>query len=57
MNSEHVPLTFGSIQMSPEMLLPVGVAVIAGVILMFGVRREFATFAIAAGVIGALLMN
>ena len=34
----------------------VSVAIVA-VILLIGVRREFATFAIAAGVIGALMMS
>ena len=57
MNSEHVPLAIGGFQVSPETLLPLALAVIVGVVLMFGVRREFATFAIAAGVIGALLMS
>ena len=57
MNSEHVPLTVGGFQISPENLMPFAIAVVVGVILMFGVRREFATFAIAAGVIGALLVR
>lgn len=57
MNSEYVPLTVGGFQVSPENVIPFAIAVVVGVILMFGVRREFATFAIAAGVIGALLVR
>ena len=57
MVKEHVPLTIGGFQISAETLLPLSIAIIVGVILMFGVRREFATFAICAGVIGALLMS
>ena len=55
MNSEHVPLTLGGFQMNVDDIAPVAIAIIVGVFLMFGVRREFATFIIAAGVIGALL--
>ncbi len=57
MNAQHVPFSIGGLQVSPETLLPISIAIIVGVILMFGVRREFATFAIAAGVIGALLVR
>ena len=57
MNSEHIPFTVGGFQISPDNLAPIALAVIVGVLLMFGVRREIATVAICAGVIGALLMR
>ena len=57
MNSVHAPFTIGGFQISAETLVPLSIAVIVGVLLMFGMRREFATFAICAGVIGALLMS
>lgn len=55
MKFEHVPVSFGSFSMDPVNLIPITIAVVVGGLLLFGARREFATFAIAAGVIGALL--
>ena len=57
MYSEHAPFAIGGFQISPEALLPLALLAIVAVILLIGVRREFATFAIAAGVIGALMMS
>ena len=57
MNTEHVPLTIGGMQISTEAMLPIAIFAIVAVILLLGVKREFATFAIAAGVIGALMMS
>lgn len=57
MNFEHVPLTVAGVRLTPDAMLPVALVVIVLVMLMFGIRREIAAFAIAAGVIGTLMMN
>ncbi len=57
MKVETVPVMIGSISMNPNDLIPLAIAVVVGVILMFGVKREVATFVIATGVVGALLTN
>ena len=57
MNLEHAPFSLGGFQIGSEAILPVMIIAIVAAILLFGVRRELATFAIAAGVIGALLMQ
>lgn len=56
-NAEQVPLTIGGFQFTPESMLPITVVGVVVVMLIFGVRREIAAFAIAAGVIGAMMMN
>ena len=55
MELKQVPFTIGGFSTDPNNLLLLGIAAIVAVLLMYGVRREFATFAIAAGVIGAIL--
>lgn len=57
MNSDLAPFTVAGYQISPEAMLPLSLLAIVAVIMMIGVRRELATFAIAAGVIGALMMR
>ena len=55
MDIKHVPMSIGSFTFDAALLAPVAIAVIVGVILLMGARREVATFAVAAGVIGAIL--
>ena len=55
MDIKHVPVSFGSFTVDAALLAPIAIAVIVGVILLMGARREVATFAVAAGVIGAIL--
>jgi len=55
MDIKHVPVSFGSFSTDPANLIPVAIAVIVGVVILMGARRELATFAVAAGVIGAIL--
>lgn len=55
MDIKHVPVSIGSFTLDPAALVPIAIAVIVGVVLLMGARREVATFAVAAGVIGALL--
>ena len=55
MDIKHVPMSFGSFSVDAAVLAPLAIAVIVGVILLMGARREVATFAVAAGVIGAIL--
>ena len=52
---KHAPLTLGSVKIDPAYTLPVAVVVIVAALLLIGARREFATFAICAGVVGAFL--
>ena len=55
MDIKHVPVSLGSFSLDPATLVPIAIAVIVAAILMMGARREVATFAVAAGVIGAIL--
>ncbi|MEM7059783.1 MAG: hypothetical protein AAF557_19530 [Pseudomonadota bacterium] len=55
MDIKHVPISLGSFSADPVNLIPVAIAVIVGGVILMGARREIATFALAAGVIGAIL--
>ena len=55
MDIKHVPVSIGSFSADPVNLIPVAIAIIVAVVILMGARRELATFALAAGVIGAIL--
>lgn len=55
MDLKHAPFSIGSFSADPSSLIPIAIVVIVGAIVLFGARREVATFAVAAGVIGAIL--
>lgn len=55
MDIKHVPVSVGSFSADPATLVLIAIAVIVGVVILLGARREVATFAVAAGVIGAIL--
>ena len=57
MNASQVPATILGIQLTAETVLPAVLVVVLAILLLQGVRREFAAFAIAAGVVGAILMS
>lgn len=55
MDIKHVPVSLGSFSTDPIYLVPVAIAIIVGIVVLMGARRELATFALAAGLIGAFL--
>lgn len=57
MDLKHVPFQIGTFSTDPANLIPVALIAVVAIVFLFGIRREVATFAIFAGVIGAILAS
>ncbi|MEM7189842.1 MAG: hypothetical protein AAF439_09540 [Pseudomonadota bacterium] len=55
MKFENAPFSVGAFSVDPATVLPYAIVAIVLAILLMGLKREYATFAIFAGVIGAIL--
>lgn len=57
MDLKYAPVSLGSISTDPINVLLLTIVAVVAVVLFFGARREIATLAIAAGVIGAIMVT
>lgn len=57
MQLKHVPVEIAGVPTDQTTLVVLGLTLIVGVLFVFTARREVATVAVAAGVLGAILMT
>jgi hypothetical protein len=57
MKIEYVPISIGTMSVDPVHLIPVAIAAVVVTFVLLGVKREFATFAIVAGMLSAFLTD